>query len=147
MVHVAAAADGYVVGEELQRDDFQDGREDLRGCGDFDDVIGDVAGLAVAFRDDGYHDSVARFHFLDVGYRLFVAGHGGGVGFIARGDDDYRQIFVNQGVGAVLHFAGGIAFGVDVGNFFQFERAFEGDGVVDAASEVEKIGMAEKQAA
>ena len=43
--------------------------------------------------------------------------------------------FVDQGVGAVLHLSGGIAFGVDVGDFFQLERAFEGDRVMDAPSE------------
>jgi hypothetical protein len=39
----------------------------------------------------------------------------------------------------VLHLAGGVAFGVDVGDFFQLERAFEGDGVVDAAAEEEEV--------
>ncbi len=39
----------------------------------------------------------------------------------------------------MLHFAGGVALGVDVGNFLELERAFEGDGEMDAATEVEKI--------
>jgi hypothetical protein len=39
----------------------------------------------------------------------------------------------------VLHFAGGIAFGVNVGNLLELERAFEGDGVVDAASEEKEV--------
>ena len=56
------------------------------------------------------------------------------------------KIFVDERVGAVLHFAGGIAFGVDVGNFFELQRAFERDGIVDAAAEIEKIGVAEKLA-
>jgi len=34
----------------------------------------------------------------------------------------------------VLEFAGGIAFGVDIGNFFQLERAFAGDGDVLGAN-------------
>ena len=98
----------------------------------------------VAFGDDGDDDAVARFHFLQVGDGFFVAQHRGGIGFVARGDHDHRKIFVDQRVGAVLHFAGRIAFGVDVGNFLQLQRAFERDGVVDAAAEIEKIGVAEK---
>jgi hypothetical protein len=39
----------------------------------------------------------------------------------------------------VLHLAGGVAFGVDVGDFLELERAFEGDGVVDAAAEEEEV--------
>ena len=39
----------------------------------------------------------------------------------------------------MLHLAGGIAFGVDVGNFFQLECAFERDRIVDAAAEEEKV--------
>jgi hypothetical protein len=39
----------------------------------------------------------------------------------------------------VLHLAGGVAFGVDVGDLLELERAFEGDGVVDAAAEEEEV--------
>ena len=39
----------------------------------------------------------------------------------------------------MLHLARRIAFGVDVGNFLQLERAFERDGVVNAASEKQEI--------
>ena len=39
----------------------------------------------------------------------------------------------------MLHLAGGVAFGVDVGDLLEFERAFEGDGVVDAAAEEEEV--------
>ncbi len=40
----------------------------------------------------------------------------------------------------MLQFPGGVGFGVDVGNFLEFEGAFHGDGIVHAASE--KQGMA-----
>jgi len=39
----------------------------------------------------------------------------------------------------VFHFAGGVAFGVDVGDLLELECAFEGDGVVDAATEEEEV--------
>ena len=48
-------------------------------------------------------------------------------------------MLVDEGVGAVFHFAGGVAFGVDVADLFELEGAFEGDGVVDAAAEEEEV--------
>ena len=39
LVYVAAAADGYVVGEELEGDYFEDVEEELVGLGDMDDVL------------------------------------------------------------------------------------------------------------
>ena len=46
----------------------------------------------------------------------------------------------------MLHLAGRIAFGVDVGNFLQLQRAFESDGIVNASAEIEEIRVAEKLA-
>src|SRR5258705_12452712 len=54
-------------------------------------------------------------------------------------DDDDRKIFVDERVGPVLHLAGGISFGVNVGDFFQLQRAFERDGVVNTTPEKKKI--------
>jgi hypothetical protein len=42
-----------------------------------------------------------------------------------RGDADYGEGFVDEGVGAVLHLARWVAFGVDVGDLLELERAFE----------------------
>ena len=42
----------------------------------------------------------------------------------------------------MLHFAGRVTLGVDVGNFLQLERAFESDGIVNAAAEKKKIAYA-----
>ena len=39
----------------------------------------------------------------------------------------------------MLHLAGGVAFGVDVGDLLELEGAFEGDGVVDASAEEEEV--------
>ena len=39
----------------------------------------------------------------------------------------------------MLHLARGIAFGVDVGDFLQLQRAFQRDGIVNAASQKEEI--------
>ena len=64
--------------------------------------------------------------------------------FFARVDEQHRQPLVNQRVRSVLHLARRIAFGVNVGNLFQLQSAFESDREIDSAPEVEKIGRAEK---
>ena len=68
-------------------------------------------------------------------YLRTLAGSDGVLG----GDADDGEGLVNEGVGAVLHLAGGVAFGVDVGDLLELEGAFEGDGVVDAAAEEEEV--------
>ncbi len=39
LVYVAASSYGYVVGEELEGNYFEDGEEELVGLGDVDDVL------------------------------------------------------------------------------------------------------------
>ena len=56
-----------------------------------------------------------------------------------RRNHDHRHVLVNQRNGPVLQFAGRIAFRVNVGNFLELQRAFHGDGIVDAAPEVEHV--------
>jgi len=43
----------------------------------------------------------------------------------------------------VLHLARRVAFGVDVGDLLQLEGALESDGVVDAAAQVQEVGLPE----
>ena len=95
--------------------------------------------LVVAFDGDGDDSAAAGGDFLDVGEGLFVLEDAGGVVGVLGGDADYGEGFVDEGVGAVLHLAGGVAFGVDVGDLLELECAFEGDGVVDAAAEEEEV--------
>ncbi len=68
------------------------------------------------------------------------------LGGVMRGEHDDREIFIDQRIRSVLHLARGIAFRVDVGNFLQLQRAFERDGEMNAAAEIEKIVGAEKLA-
>ena len=75
-------------------------------------------------------------HELDY---LFVALDGVGVGVVDGGDHDEGRAFGDERVGAVLELAAGIAFGVEVGGFLELERAFAGDGIVDAAAEEEEV--------
>src|SRR5260370_1405991 len=142
--HVATEAYGDVIGEQLERDDFQQGHEQLRRGRKFDDVIGGFPREMISRGDNGDDDAVAGLDFLDVGNALLIPRHCFGVGFVTGRQDDDGQIFVDQGVGAVLHFAGGIAFGVNVRDFLELQRAFESDGVVNVSTEIEKIGVAKE---
>ncbi len=47
MVDVAAAADGDVVGEELEGDDFEDGEEEFGGGGNVDRVFDEVGDFVI----------------------------------------------------------------------------------------------------
>ena len=101
----------------------------------------------VVLAGDGDHDASARLHFLNVRERLLVADAALFAGRIARGDHHHRQILVDQRVGPVLHLAGRIALGVDVGDLLELQRAFERDREVDAAAQEQEIGGAEQRLA
>ena len=95
--------------------------------------------VVVALDGDGDDAAGAGGDLLNVAEGLLVLEDGGGVGGVLGGDADDGEGLVDEGVGAVLHLAGGVAFGVDVGDLLELERAFEGDGVVDAAAEEEEV--------
>src|SRR5207237_3168447 len=81
-------------------------------------------------RDDR---SAARFDFLHVADHFFE------YTIVRRYRHDWHPL-VDERNRAMLHLAGRIAFGMDVGNLFQLQRTLERDRVVDAAAEVQKIG-------
>ena len=104
-----------------------------------DRVLDEVLDLFVAFDGDGDDSAAAGGDLLNVAEGFFVLEDAAGVVRVLGGDADYGEGFVDEGVGAVLHLAGGVAFGVDVADLLELERAFEGDGVVDAAAEEEEV--------
>jgi len=116
----------------LQRDDRQDGRQIRRGLRYPDDVVRGVGHPAVAGRGQRDDAAPARPHLLDVGEHLVPY-------LIARADGDHGHVLVDQGNGSVLHLPCRIALRVDVGDLLQLQRALEGDGVVDAATEEQKV--------
>jgi len=86
------------------------------GLRDVDDVFYELPDVVVAFDSDGDDAAGAGGYFLDVGEGLFVLEDRAGVVGVLGGDADAGEGFVDEGVGAVLHLAGGVAFGVDVGD-------------------------------
>ena len=77
----------------------------------------------------------ARGDLLHVGDGLFEHR-------VARRDDDDRHRFVDQRDRPVLQFARGIAFGVDVAELLQLQRAFERERIGRAAAEIEHVARA-----
>ena len=87
----------------------------------------------VASCRDGDHRAAARLRFLDVADHLLEH-------VIVRRDRHDRHAFVDERDRSVLHLAGRIAFGVNVGDFLQLQRALERDRIVDAAAEEQEVG-------
>ncbi len=133
-VNVATAGDGDVVGEELQGHDGEDGVDGFEGFGDVKDVVGDFGDLVVAFGGDGDDGAFAGADHGEVGHGFVVHG-------VLGYEEDGGGFGIDEGDGAVFHFGGGVALGVDVGDFLELEGAFEGDGEgVTAAEEEEVVG-------
>ena len=88
-----------------------------------------VGALGIGDQDD---PAAARRDLLHVGHRLLEHA-------IVRRDHDHRHVLVDQRDRPVLQLAGGIAFGVDVGDFLELERAFERQRIAGAAAEIEHV--------
>ncbi len=72
LVDIAAAANGDVVGEQLQRNHFEQRQQQFARDGDGDDVVGHFGDLFIAFAGNRDDDAAAGFDFLDIGERFFV---------------------------------------------------------------------------
>ena len=119
-----------MVGKKLQRDDAGDGSGEVVELAEADDLR-----TGEAFEGDtiiGKEDEAAAASLYD----FKVADDFFGQCVVLDKRDD-GHVFVHQRQRAVFEFAGGVCFGVDVGEFFQFERTFGGERVVFAASQVE----------
>ena len=99
-------------------------------------MIGDFGYFLVAFAGHGHDDAFARFHFLQIGKRLLVERAALVDLGVARRQHHHRQVLVNQRVRPVLHLARRIAFGVNIGNLLQLERAFERNRKVNAPPQI-----------
>ena len=115
-----------MVGQKLYGDGVHNRREYAHVARGADDVhIG--AGLEVAVQI-GKHKQLAaaRAHFLHIGFYFIQQA-------VVRRNHHHGHIRVHQRQGAVFELAGRVGFGMDISDFFEFQRAFQGHGVVDAA--------------
>ena len=87
----------------------------------------------------GKHEqfAAAGTHFLQVGFQFFQQ-------FVVWRNHDYRHIGIHQRQRAVLQLAGGVGFGMDVGNFFQLQRAFQRNRVFHPAPKEQCVMLLRK---
>ena len=100
--------------------------------GDRHDDVSFAADVVVIGVGDGEDKAMPGFDLLDLADHLVIDA-------ITRGDDDGGHPLIDQGDGTMFHLAGGVAFGVDVANLFELKRSFTGNGIVDAAAQVEEV--------
>ena len=123
LVDIAASHNRDVVGQNLQGHCRQQGRIEAFCLWDLDDVVCHLAGQHVFLADDSDDLAVARLHLLYVTQHLLL-------GTVIGGDEDHRHILVYHSDRTVLHLGGGIAFGVDVRDFLQFQGTFKSHRIV-----------------
>src|SRR5580704_17183305 len=144
LIDIASSSDCDVIGQQLKRYDFEDRCEKIRRGRYFDYVVRHFAHLGIAFGYDRQNLALPRFDFLDIRQSLLVEQGALRAGGIVRGENHDGQIFVDERVRPMFHFARRVALGVDVGNFLQLESALERDREMDAAPEEKEIVGAEK---
>src|SRR6185312_13681079 len=98
-----------------------------------------IRNLGVTFSGDRNYASTGFFDLAQVADGLLSAQYGLWIVQIARSDTNDGNVLVDERIRAVLDLTGGIAFRVDIGSFFQFERAIESNGIVHVAPNVEEV--------
>ena len=132
LVHVAAAQQRDVVGQQLQRHSRKERLQQLGCLRDEQRIVHLGRRILVALGQDGHDCPVPRLHFLDVAQRLVAQD-------VAGGQGDGTHSWVDEGDGAVLHLAGRVALGVNVADFLELQGAFGGDGRVGPAAQEEEV--------
>src|SRR5690606_6201433 len=123
---------GNVVAQQLQRQGVEHRRDDV--------VAGrhrqhDHVGLRLnggGFAGKYEQLTATGAHFFNVGFQFFHQN-------VVRRHHHDGHFGVDQRQRAVFQLAGGVGFSVDVGNFFQFQRPFHGDGVLVATAEEQGV--------
>src|SRR5688572_5881220 len=119
-----------MVREELQGYRVDDRREPAFGRGQLDHAPSHVVERALAFVDETDDLGLARCGFLQVAERALTVS----VGRHQRKDG---QFAVDERYWPVFHLPCWVAFGMNVGDFLQLQRALQGDWVERAARQVE----------
>ena len=133
MVDVAAFDGGYVVGQELEGDDGQQGDEAFFGLRDFYGVVGQVADDGVAAGNYSDYPTLPGFDFVDVADHLIIHG------LVIGGYHYYGHFLVYEGDGTMLHLGGGIPLGMYVRDFLEFQGTFQRHRVVVAPAQIDEI--------
>ena len=121
-----------MVRHELKRNDRQQRRETLLRFRDLNGVIRYLGDHFVAFGHHGNHSTLPGFDLLDVGDHFFVR-------TTMRRNDYHRHFLRDEGDRSMFHLRRGIAFGMDIRDLLQFERALQCNRVIIPASEINEI--------
>ena len=120
-----------MIGQKLQRDHRIQRRGEIIPLGQLDHRV-HVRGLRLARRiGEQYHARAARLHLAQVGQHLFQV-------ILPRRQHHHRQLVVDQRDGAMLHLAGGVALGVQVGDFLELQRPFQRQRIARPAPEEQR---------
>ena len=136
MIHVVSLVHGYVVREQLERDDLNDGQQQFWGRRDIKHVFGDGGDFFVSLRCYRYERTLAGSNFLHDLQRSPVAQNRVGIAMVAGGNHHHGQLVIDERVRAVLQFSCRISLRMGVRDLFQLECSLAGNRVMHAASQV-----------
>ena len=105
----------------------------LLDTGDGNHVIGNLRDAVILFAGDGNDRAFPRFDFFQVAHDLVEDR-------ATRHQEDRRRVLIHQRDRAVLHLAGGVALGVDVGDLLELERPLERGREVVPSAQIQEVG-------
>ena len=123
-----------MIGQQLQRHRGQQRRQGFRGRRQIQGGVHLFSQFGIALGQHRQRYPLPGFDFPDVANHFVVQPIPGGQG-------QGGHIAVNQGNGAVFHFSGRIALGVDVADFLEFQRALLGNGGVGPPAQEQETGI------
>jgi len=121
-----------VIRQQLQRHHVQQRAECTVVFGHADDMQAFAAFDVAVGVGQHVEDAATGADFLHIAFEFFEQG-------VVGSDRHHGHLAGDQGQGAMFEFAGGVGLCVDVADLFEFEGAFQRDGVVQAAAEEERV--------
>src|SRR5215469_10138258 len=88
---------------------------------------------------NGENRYFAGNEFADIGSSAAVAQRRSLITGILRCQDNNRKLIIHQRCWSMLELTSRVAFGMDVGNLFELQRAFQGNGIVNVAPDEDEV--------
>ncbi len=117
----------------MQRNDADNRAEQWRAFWHVNHMICLRSDELVALCRQRRDDAAARFCLFHLADHLLVQA-------VLKGDAQHRHLLVDERNWPMLHLASRVAFGMDVADFLQLQRAFKGNRIVDAAPQEQEVG-------
>src|SRR5215813_13044138 len=113
LVDIVALQNAEMIGQQLQRNDFEERLEQDGRRRHGNDIRSFAGNFAVAFRDDSENANSSLRELANVGNGFLIAEDRGSITPIAGGENDDRQMLAHQRRRAVLYLTGWIAFSMN----------------------------------